>query len=244
MIGLIGGIGPASTLDYYVGILKGYMDKTGTDHYPEIFIHSIDMTELISFIEQDRWDKVVSKLVDSIKMLSDAGAEFAAIASNTPHLVFDEIAQRSPVPLISIVEETCKYIRKVGHKRVLTIGTRFTMRSGLYTKPLTECGVTSLLPYADDQERIYALFFPNLENGIVVPEDKEQMLALVSRIIREQVADSLLLGCTELPLMIKPEDVSVPTIDTMQIHIESIVNYMTRLDGKKQLKKGIYISDV
>jgi len=227
MIGLIGGIGPASTLDYYMGIIKGYMEKTGSENYPEILLHSIDLTEMVSFIKLDRWDEVILKLVDSIKMLSDAGAEFAAIASNTPHIVFDEILLQSPIPLISIVEETCKYIKNAGHNRVLTIGTLFTMKSGLYTEPMKELGVSSLLPSSDEQARIYSLFFPNLENGIVVPEDKEKMLELVGRIIKEQGADSLLLGCTELPLMIKPEDVSVPIIDTMQIHIDSIVSYMT-----------------
>ena len=128
--------------------------------------------------------------------------------------------------MISIVDETCSFVRKMNYKRVLTIGTHATMKNGLYTNPLRACGVSPLLPSVEDQKTIYSIFFPNLENGIVIPEDKEKMLALVGKIIDEQNADSLLLGCTELPLMIKSGDVCVPIIDTTQIHIESVVNYL------------------
>jgi len=224
-IGLVGGLGPASTLDYYRGIINGYRQKAGENAYPEIFINSLNMVEMISFIEQDRWDEVVNLLANAIDKLFVAGADFAAIASNTPHLVFDEICARSPIPLLSIVEETCKHISTMGHERILAIGTLFTMKSGLYSEPLNKCGVTPLLPSEEEQEKIYSLFYPNLENGIVVAEDKEKMLELLSGIIKEQDADSLLLGCTELPLMIRPGDLPIPLIDTMQIHIESIVAF-------------------
>ena len=208
-IGIIGGIGPASTLDYYTGIIDGYRKKTGSDNYPEIIIYSINMTEMITLIEKDCWGSVTDMLTSTLKRLSNAGADIAVIASNTPHLVFDEISRQSPIPLISIVEETCNFIKAAGYQRVLTIGTLFTMKSGLYTKPLEKCGVLPLLPTEDEQSEIYSLFFPNLENGIVIPEDKEKMLALVNQIIHNQNADSLLLGCTELPLMIKPRQYEV-----------------------------------
>ena len=226
-VGLVGGIGPASTPEYYMGIINGYRNKTGDTHYPEIIIYSIDMTEMLSNIGKDSWDKVIAQLSHALEKLSIAGADFAAIASNTPHLMFNEIKQRSPLPLISIVEETCRFIRDAQYQRVLTIGTLFTMKSGLYTAPLKEQGVRSLLPSDKEQEEIYSLFYPNLENGIVIAEDKKKMLALLNRIISEQNADSLILGCTELPLMIKQEDLAIPVIDTTHIHIESIVNYMT-----------------
>ena len=225
-IGIIGGIGPASTLDYYTGIIDGYRKKTGSDNYPEIIIYSINMTEMITLIEKDRWDNVTDMLTSTLKRLSNAGADIAVIASNTPHLVFDEISRQSPIPLISIVEETCNFIKAAGYQRVLTIGTLFTMKNGLYTKPLEKCGVSPLLPTEDEQSEIYSLFFPNLENGIVIPEDKEKMLVLVNQIIHNQNADSLLLGCTELPLMIKPGEMKIPVIDTVQIHIASIINHI------------------
>ncbi len=223
-VGLIGGIGPASTVDYYMGIIDGYREKTGDAHYPEVIVYSIDMTEMIASIEENRLDKTADQLSQAVSVLHTAGAEIIAMASNTPHLVYNEI--RSPVPMVSIIEATCKAIQKMCFRRVLVIGTLFTMRSGLYTTPLKSLGVSALLPTKEEQEEIFALFFPNLENGIVVAEDKEKMLSLLRWIIKEQNADSLLLACTELPLMIRQEDMSVPVIDTAKLHIEAIVKAM------------------
>ena len=225
--GLIGGIGPASTLDYYTGIIDGYRQKTGGADYPEIVIYSIDMNEMMSYIENDRWDRVINQLSKAAASLAAAGADFIAIASNTPHIVFDEVQEQSPLPLISIVEETCRFAKAAGYQRVLTIGTRFTMKSGLYTDPLKKHNISALLPSDEEQEKIHALFFPNLENGIVIAEDKEKMIKTVDRIIKAQNTDSVILGCTELPLMIKQGDLAAPVINATQIHIESIVDYMT-----------------
>jgi aspartate racemase len=225
-VGLIGGIGPPSTLDYYKGIISGYRQKTGDINYPEIIIYSINMTEMLSNIEKEHWDKVISQLTSAAGKLSAAGADFAVMASNTPHLVFDEISKKSLVPLISIVEETCKFSKEALYQRVLTIGTLFTMKSGLYGNSLKKHGMTPLLPSDEEQKEIYSLLYPVIENGSVIKEDKEKMIKILDRIVREQNADSLILGCTELPLMIKQEDLPIPVIDTTQIHIESITNYM------------------
>lgn len=227
-VGLIGGIGPASTLDYYMGIINGYMQKAHNINYPEIIIYSINMTEMISYADKGHWDKVIAQLSQATEKLSAAGADFIAMASNTPHLVFNEVSEQSPVPLLSIVEETCRFVKAMQYKRVLTIGTLVTMKSGLYTEPLNKHDISPLLPSDDEQKEIYSLFYPNLENGIVVAEDKEKMLKLVDRIIKEKNADSVILGCTELPLMIKQGDLTEPVVDTTQIHIESIVNYMMK----------------
>lgn len=225
-IGLIGGIGPASTLDYYMGIINGYRQKMSKPNYPEIIIYSIDMFEMLFYIENEQWDKAAMQLSEAVNNLSAAGAHFAAIASNTPHLIFDEIRRQSNIPLISIVEETCKFVTEKHYQRVLTIGTLFTMKNGLYSNSLTSQGIVSLLPTETEQRQIYSLFFPNLENGIVIQEDKIKMLELVNRIIKEQNADSVILGCTELPMMIKQGDLHVPVINTTQVHINSIVRSM------------------
>ncbi len=225
-LGIVGGIGPSSTVDYYLGIIDGRRAKAGGERYPEIIIYSIDMFQMLSYIEAGQWDRAAEQLSGAVNALADAGAELAVIASNTPHLVFDEIQRLSRLPLISIVEETCKYIEEKRYRRVLTIGTLFTMQNGLYSKPLQALGVAALLPTEREQREIYALFFPNLENGIVIPEDKANMLALVDRIVREQDTDAALLGCTELPMMIRPGELSVPVIDTTRVHIESIVRAM------------------
>ncbi len=225
-VGLIGGTGPASTIDYYMGIIDGYTAKTGKPNYPEIIIYSIDMFEMLSYIEEKQWDKTAKMVSDAVNALALAGADFAAIAANTPHLVFDEISRLSKIPLVSIVEETCKFAAGRNYQRVLTIGTLFTMKNGLYSNPLASHGIVSLLPTDKEQQEIYSLFFPNLENGIVVQEDKIKMLELVNGIAKEQNADAVILGCTELPMMIKQGDLSVPVIDTTGVHIDSIVSNM------------------
>ncbi len=225
-IGLVGGIGPASTVDYYMGIIDGCRKKSGSPNYPEILIYSIDMFEMLSHIEGKHWDKASVLLSTAVNNLASAGADFAAIASNTPHLVFDEISRLSTIPLISIVEETCNFVLEKQYQRVLTIGTLFTMRNGLYSNPLVAQGIISLLPSETEQQEIYSLFFPNLENGIVIQDDKIKMQKLVDSIVRKQKADSVILGCTELPMMLKQGDLNVPVIDTTQVHINAIVRNM------------------
>ena len=224
--GVIGGLGPASTADYYMGIVRGYRRRTRGAGYPELIIYSVDMDALVSDIDDDRWDAVAVKIAYAAEKLASAGADFAAIASNTPHLAFGKICARSPLPLVGIVRETCEHVRRAGYRRVLTIGTLATMRNGLYKKPLEELGAAPLTPSDSEQEEIYSLFFPNLENGVVIPGDRLKMLGLVNKIIAEQNADSVILGCTELPLMIKDGDLGAPVVNAAQIHIDSIVDRM------------------
>jgi aspartate racemase len=224
--GIIGGIGPASTLDYYSGIISGYRLKANSEHYPEIIINSINMTEMLFYLQNENWDALVNMLVNAIKNVANAGADFAAIASNTPHIVFDRVQKQSSLPLISIVDETCKYAQSKGCKKVLVIGTRFTMSSGLYFEAFGKYNITAIVPSEEEQIAIHSIIFPKLEDGIVVLEDKQRMLAIVNQLIAEQDADALVLGCTELPLMIKDEDLDRSILNTTQIHIESIINYI------------------
>jgi len=223
-IGIVGGIGPASTLDYYSGIINGFRQKTGDDNYPEIIINSINMTEMLSYVSYKDWNSLVNLLLNSIENLAKAGAELAAIASNTPHIVFGEVQKQSALPLISIVEETCKYAQLKRCKKVVVIGTGFTMSNGLYNEALKKYNIAASVPSKEDQAAIHNIIFPKLEEGIVVPEDKQKMLAITERLLTEQNADGLILGCTELPLMIKDKDLDTLIFNTTQIHIESIVN--------------------
>ena len=223
--GIIGGIGPVSTLDYYRGIIDGIRVKTGDDNYPEITINSINMTKMLSYVQNEDWDALTQMLLDAVKSLADAGADFAALASNTPHIVFDKVKAQSALPLISIVDATCAYAQSRGCKTVLVIGLRFTMSSGLYSKAFEKYGIAAVTPSESEQETIHNLIFPNLENGIVVPEDKQSMLKLVQSLIKQHHADALVLGCTELPLMIQDGEVDALLINTTQIHIDAIVDY-------------------
>ena len=222
--GIIAGIGPASTVTYYEGIVSRYLEATGT--YPRLTIESIDMNEMMACFERSDDRGVIEQISSALDALARAGAECAAIASNTPHIFFEEYKKRSPIPLISIVDATCEHIERVGYRNVLTLGTAFTLRSRLYENALAARGIGTC-PLSDaDQDRLFGLFFPNLENGLVVPEDKAAVIELTERHIAANKVDAVLLGCTEIPLMIRPGDLSVPTVNTAEAHVQSIVKRM------------------
>ena len=221
-IGLVGGIGPASTVDYYLGLIEKARAEFGENFYPEIVIDSVNLAEATEFFAKNDFDGNARLMLKSLGNLKAAGAEIAALTANTEHIVWDRISDKFEIPVVSIVEATAAEILRKGFKKVLILGTIFTMKSGLYEKPLAERGITPILPSDEDKEKIANLFFPNLENGIVVPEDKAKMLEIVGKIVREKGAEAVLLGCTELPLMIKDGDLDVPLFNTTQIHINAI----------------------
>jgi len=223
-VGIVGGIGPASTVDYYNGIISGAKLKANDGNYPEIVINSINMTKMLALVQDKDWDALADMLLHAIKNLADAGAEFAAIASNTPHIVFDRVQKHSALPLISIVDEACKYAQSKGCRKVIVIGIRFTMNSGLYTGAFEKYNISAVVPSENEQEMIHNIIFPKLEDGIVVPEDKAKMLEIANGLIKAHNADALVLGCTELPLMIKDGDLNTVLINATQIHINAIVN--------------------
>lgn len=225
-VGLVGGIGPASTLDYYKGITEGYRMKIGGDNYPPMIIDSLNLAEMYSLVSNKQWDEFTNRFVDSIKNLAAGGANFAAMAANTAHIVFDDINRQSPLPIISIVDETCKTAQSKNCKSVVIFGTAFTMSSGLYSNAFAKYGIDAFVPTEEEQKAIHNIIFPNLQEGIVLPEEKRIMLQIANRILAEKNADALVLGCTELPLIIQENDLDVLLLDTTQIHIDAIVSYM------------------
>ena len=224
--GIIGGVGPASTLDYYTGIVNGYREKCKDDSYPNIIIKSVDMTKMISFLEKKDYDGLVLFLNEHIQNLKNAGANFAAIASNTPHIVFEQLKTISPLPLVSIIEETCLFALKNDYKNVLILGTKFIMQSSLYSAAFKKHKIKSVCPNDKEIEIVHSIIFPKLEEGIVVKEDKEKMILLANKICYEQNVDAVVLGCTEIPLMIKPGDLNCPIINTTHVHINAILKKM------------------
>ncbi|SMC48875.1 aspartate/glutamate racemase family protein [Sporomusa malonica] len=225
-VGLVGGIGPASTLDYYKGIIDGYRVRTAGDNYPQMIIDSLNLAEMYSCVSNKQWDEFTNRLVTSIKNLAAGGAEFAVMAANTAHIVFGEVNSQSPLPLISIVDETCKYAQSKNCKSVVIFGTAFTMSSGLYSNAFAKYGIDAFVPTEDEQKAIHNIIFPNLQEGIVLPEDKKTVLQIANRMISEKNADALILGCTELPLIIQENDLDALVLDTTQIHINAILSYM------------------
>lgn len=221
-IGLMGGLGPASTVEYYLKLVKLCHENLGEEVYPRIVIDSVDMGIHTERFNQKDYQTIGDYIYESLVALKNAGAEVAAITANTEHIAWNYIKDRLPLPTISIVDATIAEMLRKGYQRVVTFATEWTLQSGLYEKAISEAGMTAVVPNEEDQRLLGNLIYPNLENGIVILEDKVRMLSLAEKYIQENNADALLLGCTEIPLMIKEGDVSVPVINTAQVHIQAI----------------------
>lgn len=227
-IGLVGGIGPASTVEYYLGLIQKSLNEQNNSIYPEIVIDSVNMLKHDVALENSDYSVLGEYLLSSLSNLKAAGAEIAAITANTEHIVWDRICNNFPLPVISIVEETIKELKRLRFKKALIFGTESTLRSGLYEKALTANGIKAVIPSNAEISLLGKLIYPNLENGIVIPSDKEKMIALANKYIAKENVDALILGCTELPLAIKSEDVNVPIVNTTQVHINAIYQYAIR----------------
>ena len=222
-VGIVGGVGPASTLDYYREIISGFRRATGSKNYPKIVVNSVDMTEMLRFTDRRDFPGLTDFLLRAIGELAAAGADFALIASNTPHIVFDQVRERAPLPMISIVEATCARAASRSLKKLLLIGTGFTMANHFYQDALALRGIESFVPSKEGQALIQNIIFPELEDGIVRPEQKARLVGLCAGLIRDEEADGIILGCTELPLMIGDRDFEVAVLDTTRIHIDAVV---------------------
>jgi aspartate racemase len=222
-IGIIGGLGPESTVDYYQRLIAEYKLRTDGIHYPSINIVSIDMVELLLYVEHREYDKLVKMLDQAIDRLIAAGSTVIAISSNTPHIVFNQLKKHDGINIISIVEATCGRIQQKGYRKTLLTGTQFTMRENFYGKQAERYGISIVLPSENDIMEFHRVIFPELEDGIIVPAKKQNYKNLVAAYIAKEHIDSVILGCTELPLMIQEGDLSVPILNTSQIHVEKIM---------------------
>ncbi len=225
-LGIVGGIGPESTLDYYKGINAGYAQRACGGGNPPLIIDSLNLADMYALAANKQWPEFTERLAGSVRNLVAGGAEFAVMAANTAHIVFEAVERQSSIPLLSIVEETCRAAKAKHCKTVVIFGTAFTMSSGLYNEAFARYGIAAHVPSAEEQAVIHGIIFPHLQEGIVLPAEKAAMLQIAGRMVAELNADALVLGCTELPLIIKPDDLAVPLLDTTEIHIEASLNYM------------------
>ena len=223
-VGIIGGIGPESTVEYYRLIVSAYLERQGNGNYPQIIINSINMRKMLDLIGDNKFEEVTEYLVDEIQKLASAGADFALLASNTPHIVFNEINQKSPLPLISIVEAACQEAKRRGMQRVGLFGTKFTMQGGFYDQIFSDHAITVISPADDDQDYIHDIYMGELVKGIFRDETKKELLNIANKLIEKENIQGLILGGTELPLILKEEDAEgVEFLDTTKIHVESIM---------------------
>lgn len=223
-VGIIGGIGPESTVEYYRLLIAAYREQKQDGSYPSIIINSIDLKKMIDLVATNQLATVTDYLVDEVNKLSSAGADFGALASNTPHIVFEGIRARSPIPLISIVGSACDAAQSLGLKRVGLFGTRFTMQGEFYSKVFSRAGITIIVPEEDEQDYIHQHYMNELVNGIFLPETREHLLAIADELRDRQGIEGLILGGTELPLILRDnEHNGISFLDTTRIHVNHIV---------------------
>lgn len=221
-IGIVGGLGPESTLEYYRGIISAFNELGGDYQYPEIIIYSMNLGEVLAMFDSEDWDRLAGGLLEALAALHRAGADFAAIASNTPHIVWDQIQPASPLPLVSIVEKVCHEALRMGVKRPALLGTSLTMRADYYHRSLGQDGIQAISPTPDEQALIQHLLDTEIEKGIFRGETREKLLAIVERMRTGDGIDSVILGCTELPLILPEPDYGVPFLNTTNLHVSAI----------------------
>src|SRR5882672_7010537 len=223
-LGIIGGLGPESTLDYYQRIIALHRERTGDRHYPEFIIVSVDLTKGLEFMNANDLTGMGDFLLEAIGKLARAGADFGIISANTPHIVFDEVAPKSPIPLISIVEATRAAAKAQNLKRLALFGTRYTMQATFYPNVFAREGIELLVPEREDQEYIHDKYFSELVPGKFLPETRAGLLAIVDRMKAKNDIDGVILAGTELPLILsEPEHNGIPFLDTTKIHCEAAV---------------------
>jgi len=222
IVGLVGGLGPESTIDYYRRLIARWqVDTPGSA--PGIVIDSLDVARGIHLAGHDR-PGLTAYLLDSVRRLAGAGVDFVAMTANTAHLVFDAVAAESPVPLVSIVETCADFAQHQDYRRLGLVGTGFTMGAGFYPEVCSRFGLAVVTPGAEERAWIHDRYIGELLEGEFRAETRDGMVAIVARMVRDEEIDAIILGGTELPLLLQsPTIAGVPALDTTALHVDAIV---------------------
>jgi aspartate racemase len=221
--GIVGGMGPESTIDYYRRIIMEYGElRDGSG--PSLLITSVDTKAVLAIAAADDRPAFVEFLSSAVAVLAAGGADFAVLSANTPHIVFDDVRARATIPMISIVEVVAEAARARGLKRLGLIGTRYTMRGDFYARVFARVGVGLVAPSEADQEYVHTKYVGELLKGVFLSTTHDALVAVVERLRREQGIDGIILGGTELALILtEPEIAGIPVLDTAGLHVEAIV---------------------
>lgn len=221
-LGIVGGLGPESTIDYYRRILEAW-ERVEPGTAPSIVIDSLDVRKGLRLVETDL-PALAEYLLESLRRLAGAGVDFAAMTANTPHIVFDDLAARSPVPLLSIVEVCAREARERGLRRLALLGTRFTMEAPFYPEVCARYEVAVVIPDGADRAWVHERYVEELLRGDFRDDTREQFVALVRRLRDDKGVDGVILGGTELPLLLRePVIAEIPALDTTALHVAAIV---------------------
>lgn len=224
-IGLIGGISWVSTSDYYTLINKGINEKLGGLNFSECLIYSFNYADIKKNNDANDWDSTFNMLLKAAEVLKSGGAEAILLCANTMHLIADRLQQAIDIPLLHIAVETAIEIEKKQLKKVGLLGTKFTMELDFFKDKLAEKGIETIIPVSEEvKDFIHYTIFEELGRGIVTEETKKRYLEIANELIKNG-AEGIILGCTEIPLVIKEGDLNVPIFDTTLIHTQAAINF-------------------
>jgi aspartate racemase len=222
-IGLIGGLGPESTLEYYRNIIASFRESYEQTGFPEIVIDSLDLNNFTTLVEAGKWEAIIQLISIRCEHLRRCGADVGAMASNTPHAVFDAIQAKTGLPLLSIVKATCDFARTLNVRSLCLLGTRFTMTSDYYQEEFDKYNMRLTTPEPEEIERIQHILFKEIELGIIKDKSRKELLAIIRRIRKAAGVEGVILGCTELPLILSHKDMDIACIDPARIHVDALV---------------------
>jgi len=223
-LGLIGGTTWVSTVDYYKLINREINRRLGGVHSAKILLHSVDFEEFRPPVDPSEWGALTGKFTEIARGLERAGADGIVFCANTPHLISGEIRKAIRIPLIHIGEETAKVVEASGVKKVGLLGTRITMEQQFYTEKLAERGIETIVPEPDDRKFIHATILDEFAKDIFRPERKGQYLGIMDALVKRG-AGGIILGCTEIPVLVGPEECPVTAFDTTAIHAKAAVDF-------------------
>lgn len=221
-LGLIGGTGPESTIEYYRQIEYGVQAKAGC--FPNLVIESLSVFDVLRFCSEGDYHGLADYLLKGFRCLAEAGADFACLTGITPHVVFDEISEKSPIPVISIVEAACEQAKALGYGKIALLGTYPTMTGSFFQKMFHTQGIEVVTPTEDEMQFIGRKIETELELAQIVPTTQQKFRAITDRLVSDERVQAIVLGCTELPLILNDSLTAVPCLDAMKIHIEKLIN--------------------
>ena len=223
-LGLIGGTTWHSTLEYYRALNEGVARRLGGLSSAQLLLHSVNFAEFTPPVDEEGWTSLGQRLGDIAARLEGAGADAVLLCANTPHRVADEVQARVRIPLLHIADATAEAIARQGIDHVALLGTRPTMEQTFFTARLAQRGIGALVPNEADRTMIHATVLEELGRGLFLPEKRAAFRRIIGELVAEG-ARGVILGCTEFPLLVKPEDVTVPLFDTLALHVERALDF-------------------
>jgi len=226
-IGILGGMSYESTIKYYDLILQKYYDRYQDYYYPEILIYSLNFQKVIDYELGDDERIYVDYLMEGINSLQKGGVDFIIMAANSPHAVYDDLVQLSKIPILSIVKATAERAQQENLKKLLLLGIKFTMQSSFYQEFFAKSDMEVITPSDSEQDIINKIIFDELVIGKFTNESKQMLL----KIVNDYKVDAVILGCTELPLILQQNDTDLILLDTVELHVEAGLKYCLNLNS-------------